>query len=154
MFSVTSLFLILWFGCRPESREGEYRARWWPCILPFPQAVKKTKTSEVKPHTPPKQEPIPPALTLRNVFFIFLTAEVNLVDGAHGSWRDEKKPKKLVATRMLMEIKKQWGRDKPTVWHHWTMCKMCEISTSCYYRSVVLLVCCLENWDHTTKTII
>lgn len=42
---------------------------------------------EKKPPTAPEQcicEPVPPALTLRNAFVKFLTAEVNVVDGAHG----------------------------------------------------------------------
>lgn len=106
MLSVTSSFLIRWFVCRPESREGEYPAHWWPCRFPSLQAVKKIKTLEKKPPTTLKQhrwELTPPGLTLRNVVFIFLTAGVNLVDGAHGSWRDEKKPKELVAPKMLME---------------------------------------------------
>jgi len=130
MLSVTSLFLIRWFVCRPESREGEYPAHWWPCRFPSLQAVKKIKTLEKKPPSTLKQrgwEPTPPGLTLRNVVFIFLTGGVNLVDGTHGSWRDEKKPK-VCCTKDADGKTQWWGRVKPTVWHHRTTCKMCEIS--------------------------
>lgn len=88
MLSVTSLFFIRWFVCKPESKEGEYPAHGWPCRFPSLQAVEKIKTLEKKPPADLEQgswEPTSPALTLRNVFFNFLTAEVNLFDGAHGS---------------------------------------------------------------------
>lgn len=88
MLSVTSSFFISWFVCRPESREGECPAHGWPCRFPDLQAVEKIKALENKLATalePCSGEPAPPVLTLRNTLLNFLTAEVNLVDGAHGS---------------------------------------------------------------------
>lgn len=88
MVSVASSFFIRWFVCRPESRGGECPAHGQPCRFPYRQAVEKIKALEKKLATALEQcsgEPAPPALTLRNILFNFLTAEVNLVDGAHGS---------------------------------------------------------------------
>lgn len=91
--SVTSSFFIWWFVCRPESREGECPVHGWPCRFPDLQAVKKIKALEKKLTTALEkcnEDPAPPALTLRNTLFNFFTAEVNLVNGAHGSWRMKK----------------------------------------------------------------
>lgn len=100
MLSATSSFFIRWFVCRPESREGECPAHGWPCRFPDLQAVEKIKALEKKLATALEQcsgEPAPRVLTLRNILLNFLTAEVNLVDGAHGSWRMKKNPKKLIS---------------------------------------------------------
>lgn len=131
--SVPSSFFIWWFVCRPESREGECPAHGWPCRFPDLQAVEKIKPLEKKALELKKKatafkqcsgEPATLVLTLRNILFNFLTAEVNLVDGAHGSWR-MKKTQRCWHKGIVM--RKSPAHSAP-VWHCRAASKICDLS--------------------------